>query len=204
MSTLNTEHAKSSVATGETQVTGHEYDGIQEFDNPTPSWWHILFIGSCIFSVFYFFWYHMSPLSLSVEQSWQKQQVAEYKKLFGAIGELAGDESTIQRMRGDTKMMAIAKGLFESNCAACHARDGGGINGFNLTDDAYRNIKNLPDLFNVVTAGAANGAMPSWSTKLSQNERVLVASYVANLRGTNAAAPRGADPNEVVIAPWPK
>ncbi|HLO39428.1 MAG TPA: cbb3-type cytochrome c oxidase N-terminal domain-containing protein [Phycisphaerales bacterium] len=203
MSTMNSEQVgHGPVKAG--HLMEHEYDGIREYDNPTPSWWHVIFLGSCLFSAVYFFWYHFSPLSVSVEQAWQKQQVAEYKKIFGTLGELSGDEATIQKMRGEPRLMTIAQGMFESNCAACHARDGGGINGFNLTDDSYKNIKTIPDFFKVITNGAANGAMPPWSAKLTQNERVLVAAYVANLRGTTPAAPRGADPAEVVIPPWPK
>lgn len=181
----------------------HEYDGIQEFDNPTPGWWHIIFLGSCVFAAFYFFWYHASPLSVSVEKAWQQQQVAEYKRIFGSLGELSADPETLQKMRGDSKLMAVAQGIFESNCAACHARDGGGINGFNLTDDKYKNVKTLADIFKTITAGANNGAMPSWSAKLTQNERVLVAAYAANLRGTTPSRPRAPDPAEQTIDPWP-
>ncbi len=180
----------------------HEYDGIQEFDNPTPGWWHAIFLGSCVFAVFYFFWYHMSPLSTSIQKDWQNQQLAEYKKMFGTM-ELKPDLETLQKMRGDQKMMAVAQGIFESNCAACHARDGGGINGLNLTDDSYKNIKVMTDIFSVITAGANNGAMPTWSAKLTQNERVVVAAYVANLRGTTPSRPRAPDPAEKPLDPWP-
>ena len=31
----------------------HEYDGIQEFDNPTPGWWYMLFWACVFFSIFY-------------------------------------------------------------------------------------------------------------------------------------------------------
>lgn len=181
----------------------HEYDGIREYDNPTPGWWHVIFLGSCVFSVFYMFWYHASPLSSSPEKDWDREQLSEYRRIFGGIGELGADAGTIQKMRGDTRLMAVARGMFESNCAACHARDGGGINGFNLTDDLYKNVKGLEDLYAVMTTGANNGAMPSWSAKLTQNERVLVAAYVANLRGTSPASPRAADPAEKPIDPWP-
>lgn len=205
MTTMQTEHSNSTGAQGGAVsfLMDHEYDGIREFDNPTPGWWHIFFLATCLFSAIYMVWYHMSPLSTSIHKDWQNQQLAEYKKIFGGLGELKGDLETIQKMRLDSKLMSVAQGIFESNCAACHGKDGGGINGFNLTDDAYKNVKTIPDIFTVVTAGANNGAMPAWSAKLTQNERVLVAAYAANLRGTRPASPKAPDPAEVPIDPWP-
>ena len=32
------------------QVLEHEYDGIQEYDNPMPRWWLLTFAGTVIFS----------------------------------------------------------------------------------------------------------------------------------------------------------
>ena len=31
------------------QTTGHQYDGIEEFDNPLPAWWYWGFIGDDCF-----------------------------------------------------------------------------------------------------------------------------------------------------------
>lgn len=179
----------------------HEYDGIQEFDNPTPGWWHIILAGSVLFSVFYVMFWHVSPLAPTIQQQWQRYQTAEFKKLFGSLGELKPDEPTLLRMMGDGKMMEVAQGIFETNCASCHARDGGGINGVNLTDDHYKNVKQLADVFRVITEGANNGAMPTWRGRLSDNERIIVAAYAARLRGTTPKAPKGAEGD--VIAPWP-
>ena len=36
----------------EPALLDHEYDGIREYDNPTPGWWVMLFILTIIFSVF--------------------------------------------------------------------------------------------------------------------------------------------------------
>lgn len=179
----------------------HEYDGIREYDNPTPGWWHAIFLLSIIFALFYAAFWHTSPMAWSEREAWQAEQVAEYQRLFGEIGELAADEPTILRMMGDARMLAVARGIFEGSCAACHARDGGGINGANLTDDFYKNVKTLPDLLTTISKGAGAGAMPAWENTLGQNQRVILAAYIATLRGTTPAAPRVAE--GVEIAPWP-
>ena len=40
----------------------HEYDGIKEFDNPTPGWWHSIFIVTILFAFVYFIFFQASPL----------------------------------------------------------------------------------------------------------------------------------------------
>jgi cytochrome c oxidase cbb3-type subunit 3 len=183
------------------QVLDHDFDGIREFDNPTPGWWHALFILTVVFSVLYIAWYSLSPVALSLEQQWERAQVAEYKKIFGAIGNLKGDQETILKLRSDGKLMQVASGMFQSNCAACHAKDGGGVNGVNLTDDAFKNVKKVEDLFTIINVGAGGAAMPAWKDRLTENERVLLAAYVANLRGTKPAVAKA--PEGEVIPPWP-
>lgn len=182
------------------QLLDHEYDGIREYDNPTPGWWHAIFIATMLFSLLYFAFYHLSPMSNSIQDSWNKAKIAENKRIFGKIGDLAADEATIIKMSKDDAMMGIAKGMFVGNCASCHASDGGGINGVNLCDDNYKNVKKIEDIHKVIELGANNGAMPPWGARLSQNERVLLAAYVKNLRGTKPASPKA--PEGEVIPPW--
>lgn len=185
----------------EPQVLEHEYDGIREYDNPTPGWWHIVFILSVIFSLFYYTFWHFSSLAWTAEEAVAAKQTQEYARIFGQIGALEGDQPTLISMMADAQMLAVAKGIFEGNCAACHARDGGGLTGVNLADDHYKNVKSLADIFGVINKGAANGAMPAWQNRMSQNERVILAAYVASLRGTKPASPRA--PEGDAIPPWP-
>jgi cytochrome c oxidase cbb3-type subunit III len=169
----------------------HEYDGISEYDNPIPGWWHGVFWFTVALSVAYFAFYHTaSPYATTIEQDWEAMQTAEYSKIFGELGELQPDAATILKLTHDDRMMAVAKGMFVGNCAQCHAKDGGGINGVNLTDDAYKNVAVVTDLYTVITKGAGSSAMPAWENRLSQNERVLLAAYTASLRGQTPATPK--------------
>lgn len=178
----------------------HEYDGIREYDNPTPGWWHVIFGGTVIFSLFYATYCHFSPLASSIHEQWRDREVKHFARIFGQVGQLTPDEPTIRAMMADARMLAVAGGIFQTNCAACHGRDGSGITGVNLTDDAWKNVRNLEDVFGVIARGAGNGAMPAWENRLSQNERVILAAYVASLRGTNKV---GRPPEGEVIPAFP-
>ena len=184
------------------EVLAHEYDGICEYDNPTPGWWHLIFLGSVLFAGLYVVFWHFSPLAWSETDAWKQNQVREYKRIFGAVGDLKNDVPTLFAMKEKPDMMAVAEGMYLGNCAQCHAKDGGGINGVNLTDDNYKNVKSMTDIYEVITNGAANGAMPTWRGVFSENERVLLAAYVAKLRGTKPAS--GKPPEGDPIPPWPQ
>lgn len=178
----------------------HEYDGIREFDNPTPGWWHIIFLGTVLYSFFYLVFVHFSPVAKMPQDEWKQAQLEDFKRIFGKVGELQPTPDTIVSMMGNSDMMQVAGSIFVGNCAVCHAKDGSGLNGVNLTDDSYKNVKKIEDLYAVISAGANLGAMPAWEQKLSRNERVILAAYVANLRGKNLP---GKAPEGEKIAPWP-
>jgi len=63
------------------KLRDHEYDGIREYDNPTPGWWHAIFIATMLFSLLYFAFYHLSPMSNSIQDSWNKAKIAENKRI---------------------------------------------------------------------------------------------------------------------------
>jgi cytochrome c oxidase cbb3-type subunit III len=202
MTSDSTQAASNPNARPRDHLLDHEYDGIREFDNPTPGWWHLIFLASVFFSIFYFGFWQFSPLAYSKEEAWAIKQTAETKRLFASYAELKPDEPTMIKLMKDEKLQAYAQGMFIGNCAQCHAKDGGGINGVNLTDESYKNVKVMTDIFNVIANGANNGAMPAWRNNFSEKERVLLASYIASLRGTKPANPKG--PEGEPIAPWPK
>lgn len=180
----------------------HEFDGIQEYDNPTPGWWYLIFFLTFVFAIWYFLFYHMSNISTPVSVEFQEASAADMKMRFAEIGDLKPDAATIVRFAKSPAWLDFGSSLFKTNCVSCHGALGEGQVGPNLTDDSYKNIHKVEDLAAVVAEGAANGAMPAWKTRLHPNEVVLVASYVASLRGKNLPGPRGAEGG--TIPPWPE
>ncbi len=183
-------------------VLDHCYDGIQEYDNPTPGWWWMIFWATVGFSVVYFTFFQFSPAAWTAAQEHDADVAANLRLQFGEIGDLAADEATLTRFLHDERWLLVGKNVYASRCVSCHGADGSGVVGPNLTDDHYKNVKKLEDVARVIANGAANNAMPSWKTQLHPNEIVLTAAYVASLRGQHLPGPRGAEGE--VIPPWPK
>jgi cytochrome c oxidase cbb3-type subunit 3 len=116
------------------------------------------------------------------------------------LGDLKPDDATILALSHDDKKLLAGRNMFKANCATCHAPDGGGKTGPNLTDDAYINVRAPKDIFKVVRDGVVAKGMPDWKSRFSEAQLVLLSAYVVSLRGTTAASPR--EPQGERIAPW--
>ncbi|MEZ5952656.1 MAG: c-type cytochrome, partial [Planctomycetaceae bacterium] len=121
---------------------------------------------------------------------------------FAEIGQLNPDRETILTYIDDPKWSMVGKAVYQMHCTSCHGANGEGKIGPNLTDNLWKNVKVVEDIAKVVSEGAAGNAMPSWKTRLHPNEIVLVASYVASLRGTLPAGTGKIIPGEVPIPHW--
>jgi cytochrome c oxidase cbb3-type subunit 3 len=182
-------------------LLGHDFDGIREYDNPTPGWWHMIFWATVVFGVVYFYFFHMGSFGWTLDDAYQSAVAGNAKVRFAKVGELTADEPTLLKAMTQPEWMAMAATTFSTNCKSCHAADGSGLVGPNLTDDHYKNVKKLMDIVKVVSEGAATGSMPAWRNRLVSNEIILVSAYVASLRGKNLPGPRAAEGE--VIPPWP-
>jgi cytochrome c oxidase cbb3-type subunit 3 len=170
----------------------HDFDGIEELNNPLPPWWSMGFLITVIIAVFYIiFYWIMGEDSQYVEYQREvaaaKEQIEKYKKEHGVV-----DENTVVLLK-DEKALADGKAIYDKNCAACHMADGGGQIGPNLTDDNWIYGCDIKDLFKVIQNGTSKG-MPPWKT-LGGEKIQKVASYVlVKLHGTKPAkakAPEG-------------
>lgn len=175
----------------ESDTTGHEWDGIREYNNPMPRWWLGLFIITIIFGLIYLVLYPglgnfagtnawTSEGQLAEEQA---RTQAAFEARYGEIAKL--DVVAISR---NGEAMAAAKNLFANNCALCHGADARGTRGFpNLTDDDWVWGGN-PDTIYETIANGRKGVMPGWSAILGQAGVEEVSAYVLSLSGSKVPA----------------
>ena len=186
--------------TESTLIQDHEYDGIREFDNPTPGWWHAIWLGSMVFSIAYFTVSLISPYYVDAEERLVAAEEAEIERLFSEIGTLENTEGTLVSLMGDEKWMTFGAAVFRGNCVSCHGPDAKGNVGPNLRDEHYKNLTSITEIHSVIAEGAAAGAMPAWGKRMHPNEVVLLSAYIATLRGT---ATDGKAAEGELIPAWP-
>ncbi len=209
-----TDHAADNhpPAAAEDHLTDHNYDGIQEYDNPLPGWWVAIFWGSIIWSFLYFGWYHAGPgrgmldnYSASMSALDEVREAAADRRL-SSYGELKPDQATLLALMADEDLMKSQESVWQVRCVACHLGDGRGLVGPNMTDDAYINVKKIEDIVTLVTDGVIAKGMLPFANQLSEREIIMISAYAASLRGKaldpSIAMPAKAAQGEV-IPPWP-
>ena len=194
MSALDNASAPGNVtsAAGGNVDTGHDYDGIREFDNPLPRWWLVTLYATVIFSIGYWFYYHTSQTGESQMAAYQKEQ-AEVKKEEDqklAALEAAGKgvtEEQLVAMAKDTAVIERGAAVFKQNCLACHGDRGQGVVGPNLTDKYFLHGSKAKDAYHVISAGILEKGMPAWRTVLGSSKVQEVTAFVVSLRGQQIA-----------------
>jgi cytochrome c oxidase cbb3-type subunit 3 len=82
------------------------------------------------------------------------------------------------RFSTSAETLALGKGLYDVNCAACHGEDGVGkvLGAADFTDLRFVDDRAPRDFYLTVTQG--KGSMPAWQGRLSQDERWAVIDYL--------------------------
>lgn len=168
------------------ETFAHDYDGIQEYDNPLPRWWVWLLYGTMIWGVAYVPYYHFGPGQLPEEA--YAQDMAEWNELHPPV-QLASAEE-LDAMRDDQALVTQGADIYTTRCAACHAPDGGGLVGPNLTDDFTIHGYSMEKIAKTVFDGVPEKGMVPWKSQLKIEEIYAVSAYVYQLRGKKAANPK--------------
>jgi cytochrome c oxidase cbb3-type subunit 3 len=166
----------------------HDYDGIQELDNPIPAWFMYLFYGSIVFGIGYLLNYHVfktAPLQYA-EYKTEMAQADLAKKAFLSKAANRVDENTVKLVH-DPAVIASGQTIFKTTCAACHGDHAQGNVGPNLTDDYWLHGGKIGDLFKTIKYGVLSKGMPTWEKHLTPKQISDVANYIKSLHGTKPA-----------------
>ena len=140
--------ARLDEATG-VHTVGHEWDGIEELDNPLPRWWLILFYICILFAIGYVIAYPAIPGRHSATPGmlgWTSRGslAAEMKDADAgrAAMRAAIAATSIEDLAKDPKLQRAAieggRAAFKQNCVQCHGAGAAGGKGFpNLNDDDW-------------------------------------------------------------------
>jgi len=167
---------KNDTATGE--LAEESWDGIGEYLNPIPSGWGLMFIGTIIWMLWYFFVGYPTNQFSQIGQ--YNEEVLEYQGKF---------EDKFKNI-DESGLRSMGESVFLVQCAPCHGVDAEGIDGKaqDLTkriakDSVLETIKNGANNFKSVYPGGMPAGMASGA------DAEALASYVAGgLKGEKPAA----------------
>ncbi|MEC7763072.1 MAG: cytochrome-c oxidase, cbb3-type subunit III [Pseudomonadota bacterium] len=191
----------------EVETTGHEWDGIQEFNNPLPKWWIYIFYATIIWGIGYTIAYPAWPLINGATRgvlgySTRTEVAAEIDRFeemnAGVKAELAAMDVTEIASNEAVQNYAIQSGraTFSTYCSQCHGSGANGIeegNGYpNLLDDDWLWGGDIAAITYTVTHGIRNeddpdarfSQMPAFGDDfLTDDEITNVVAYVMSLSG---------------------
>ncbi len=175
----------------ETVMLDHNYDGIRELDNHLPPWWKWLFIISIIWGAIYLLAFHVFHwFPLSGEEYERQMEKAKMELTLRKASKAASVDETTVEFTNDPAVIDAGKEIFAKNCIPCHAVDGGGGVGPNLTDQYWIHGGSIHDIFRTIKYGVPDKGMITWQTQLSPVEIRDVACFVYTLEGTKPAKPK--------------
>jgi cytochrome c oxidase cbb3-type subunit 3 len=172
---------------GGERLMDHSYDGIQEYDNPLPSWWSIVFGATIAFAFLYFAFYDIAGWGRSPADSY-RTALAGWQAIYKASPTESGPSVTEEMLAaGADNPEIVARGheVFATRCIGCHGASANGQIGPNLTDLYQLHGTTRLDLYGTIVGGAPGTAMIAWAETLKPTEIIAVATFVSSLRGKN-------------------
>ena len=130
-------------------TTGHEWDGLQELNNPMPRWWLTTWYVTIVWSVIYWIlmpsWPLLTDYTRGLLRYTQRGELAREMResaaaRAGVIDRIKTSSLTQIDADPELRQVAIAGGrsAFGNNCIACHGAGGqGGVGYPNLNDDDW-------------------------------------------------------------------
>lgn len=175
------------------KLLDHEFDGIQEYDNPIPGWLGALFGITILVGIVYALYYparpgHQGIAGWSSSGQYDKQMETEETKYAPLRAE--AEKKTLEALQALTEdQTTLTKGheVYALRCAPCHGDNAEGRVGPSLSDSEWLYGGDPKSVLHSIREGRPKG-MPKWKTELSTDDIQNVAAYVLSLSKTNETA----------------
>ena len=179
-------------------IPDHEYDGIQELDNPLPGWWLMTFYITIVFSIGYVLYFYAFGGPNSDQQLAAGLEKIESKRATVVSGSEDKNEATLVALLGDKDRIEKGKNEFMVKCMACHGNLGQGLIGPNLTDDFWiHGDGSITAIVSQINIGVPEKGMPPWKDQIPPDMIENVALYVYSIRGSNPPGARPPQGNKI-------
>ena len=196
-------------------TTGHEWDGIEELDNPMPRWWLWVLYATIVWAIGYWIVMPAWPLMTTYTKGvlGYSQRAAVMSDIAEVKASRAGEEakilaSSLDEITKDPALkrftLAAGQAAFGDNCAACHGSGAQGAKGYpNLNDDHWLWGGSLEEIHYTINYGIRsahddtrfNDMTAFLADEILEKQEISdVAEYVLSLSGTSTdseAASRG-------------
>jgi cytochrome c oxidase cbb3-type subunit 3 len=196
------------------ETVGHEWDGIEELNNPLPRWWLWTFYACIVFAIGYGVAYPAWPLldkGTEGTLGWTSrgqlanEVSAEAKRKAPILAAIAATPIEQLPANPDLMRQAVAggKAAFKVNCVQCHGSEAQGSMGYpNLNDDDWLWGGNLREIETTIVHGIRQpgdsqtrmSVMPSFGRDgiLTGPQIAQVTSHVRSLSGLEKPGPAAA------------
>lgn len=156
------------------ETTGHQWDGIEELNNPLPRWWVWVFYATIVWGIGYTIAYPAWPLITQATPgllgaSTRADVAAEIARVDAANADIKARlvAADLNEIGADPALATFAQNagaaIFRTNCSTCH---GSGANGFegkgypSLVDNDWLWGGTMEDIYLVVAHGIRNTTDP--------------------------------------------
>ncbi|RDV24129.1 cytochrome-c oxidase, cbb3-type subunit III [Alteromonas aestuariivivens] len=199
----------------EGESMGHEFDGIEEINNPLPKWWTILFYICIVWGFLYLALYPglgafqgflgwkssnqgITTLEESRDARVQAKEagmLVQYDRELDMAAEkfdpifAAYAAVPVEELARDPEAVKVGQRLFLQNCSQCHGSDARGQNGGfpNLTDNDWLYGGSGAKIVETLTLGR-KAAMPAWFDAMGEQGIKETVAYVLSLSGREVDA----------------
>lgn len=155
---------------GQAELSEHSWDGIEEYKNPIPTGWALVFFIVIVWAIWYFLWGY--PLNSFSSIGQYNEEVVAHNAKF---------EEKFKNLSAEDKL-AMGKNIFLVQCSVCHGITGDGMNGKAQNLNIWGSEEGIADAIKKGSKGMnfPGGEMPAAADfGIADEDIPAIAAYVA-------------------------